>query len=44
MPGHPGISRSGCVDPKEIWMTWDSSAAADTVNRIASLGRGDVAA
>jgi len=37
MPGHPGISQQGCVDSKEVWMTWEISAAANAVIGIAWL-------
>jgi hypothetical protein len=37
MPGHPGINQQGCVDSKEVWMTWEISAGANAVIGIAYL-------
>jgi hypothetical protein len=37
MAPHPGISQQGCVDSKEVWMTWQISAAANGVIGIAYL-------
>jgi hypothetical protein len=41
MAAHPGISQQGCVNSKEVWMTWEISAAANAVIGIASLAGGD---
>ena len=37
MAPHPGISQQGCVDAKEVWMTWQISAAANGVIGVAYL-------
>jgi hypothetical protein len=37
MRADPGISQQGCVDSKEVWMTWEVSAAANAVLGIAYL-------
>jgi hypothetical protein len=34
---HPGISQQGSVDSKEVWMTWEISAAANAVIGVAYL-------
>jgi hypothetical protein len=41
MAAHPGISQQGCVNSKEVWMTWEISAAANAVIGVASLAGGD---
>jgi hypothetical protein len=37
MAGPSGHQPQGCVDSKEIWMTWEISAAANAVIGIAYL-------
>jgi hypothetical protein len=37
MAAHPGVSQWGSVDSKEVWMTWQISAAANGVIGIAYL-------
>jgi hypothetical protein len=41
MAPHPGTSQQGCFDSKEVWMTWEISAAANAVIGAASLPGGD---
>jgi hypothetical protein len=38
---HPGISQQGCVDSKEVGMTWEISAAANAVIGVGSFAGGD---